>query len=223
MKVPVYSKAGKKKKEMVLNPDVFGARVNERLLQLVYRGYRRNLRHGTADTKVRKEVRGGGRKPWKQKGTGRARASSTRSPIWRGGGTVFGPHPRDYSVDMPRSMRRTALISAVSKKARQKNLVIVEDLNLESAKTKEFVEIIKSIPLQSKRTLCVVKEITPNLKRASKNVSWMAEICAAQDVNAYKVLHRAMLLIEMDAIAIVEERAAKKSRKKELSSVEGDK
>src|SRR4051812_39068901 len=101
MKAPLYSKEGKKQDEVVLNPEVFAARINRRLLELVRNAYSANLRHGTADTKTHKEVRGGGKKPWRQKGTGRARSGSTRSPIWKGGGVVFGPHPRSYYVAMP--------------------------------------------------------------------------------------------------------------------------
>ncbi len=150
MKVPVYSKEGKKKGEIVLNPEIYSRRVDKRLLELAKKAYSANLRRGTHDTKVRKEVRGGGRKPWKQKGTGRARAGSTRSPIWRGGGTIFGPHPRSYYVDMPNSMRRQALASALSHKAGEKNLFLVEDFKLASAKTKAWVEIIKAMPLKNK-------------------------------------------------------------------------
>src|SRR5574343_1491268 len=97
MKALLYSKEGKKKVEVVLNPAVYGVRINDRLLELVRNAYSANLRKGTVDTKTRGEVRGGGKKPWKQKGTGRARHGSPRSPIWVGGGTVFGPHPRDYA------------------------------------------------------------------------------------------------------------------------------
>ena len=105
MNAPLYSKAGKKQKDVELNAAIFGARVNRRLLALVDKALAANLRHGTASTKTRKDVRGGGKKPWKQKGTGRARAGSIRSPIWRGGGTVFGPHPRSYYVNLPRGMK----------------------------------------------------------------------------------------------------------------------
>src|SRR3989338_8326382 len=138
MKAQVYSKKGNKKGEVVLNPEIFAARVNKRLLELVANAYSANRRRGTADTKTRKEVRGGGKKPWKQKGTGRARHSSIRSPIWRGGGTVFGPHPRSYYVAMPQTMRRQALISALSFRGDQKNVFLLEDVNLETAKTKEW-------------------------------------------------------------------------------------
>ncbi len=208
MKATLYTKQGKKKGEVVLNPEIFAARVNERLLELVNKAYAANKRHGTADTKTRKEVRGGGKKPWKQKGTGRARASSIRSPLWRGGGTVFGPHPRKYSVKLPTAMKLSAIISALSLKGEQKNIFLLEDFKLESAKTKEWVEIIKALPLDGKKTLCVVKEIDTNLKRASQNVSELVKIKRASDVNAYEILRREKVVISEEALPVIEGRLA---------------
>ena len=206
MKVPLYSKQGKKKAEVVLNPEIYAAKVNERLLHLIQKAYAANLRHGTADTKTRKEVRGGGKKPWRQKGTGRARHGSIRSPIWKGGGTTFGPHPRDYFVSLPQSMRRQAIISALSLKADQKNLMLIEDVKLETPKTKEWVAIVTSLPLQNKRVLCVVKDIDSHLKRASRNVNRMVTLTRANDLNAYHILQREKILIEQDALPVIESR-----------------
>ncbi len=206
MKAPIYSREGKKKGEVVLNPEIFAARVNARLLELIRNAYSANLRRGTADTKVRKEVQGGGKKPWKQKGTGRARHGSTRSPIWRGGGTVFGPHPRSYYVALPRTMRRQALVSALSLKGVQKNLFLLEDFRLEAPKTKEWAEIVKSLPLDGKRALCVVREIGPNLARASQNMLNWIEVCEAKNVNAYDILQREKLILEENAVSIIEGR-----------------
>ena len=220
MKAIVYSKEGKKKGEVVLNPAIFAAQINSRLLELVRNAYSANLRHGTADTKVRKEVRGGGKKPWKQKGTGRARASSIRSPIWRGGGTVFGPHPRSYYVNMPRTMRRTALISALSLRGEQKNILILEDAKLDSPKTKEFAEIVKSLPLDGKRALCVVKEVEENLERASRNLSGLVEVRKASDLNAYDVLQKEKVILEEDAVAALEGRLLEDAHPVEIVEVE---
>lgn len=206
MKATLYSKAGKKKDEVVLNPEIFGAPVNHRLLELVQNAYSANLRRGTADTKTRKEVSGGGKKPWKQKGTGRARHGSTRSPIWKGGGTVFGPHPRSYYVNMPRAMRQSALISALSLRGDQKNLLLLEDVTLESAKTKEWVEVIKALPLEGKRALCVVSDFSENLQRASRNAANWVDVQRASDFNAYDVLQRPKILIEQNALAAIEKR-----------------
>ena len=206
MKAPVYSKEGKKKGELILNPEIYGARVNDRLLELVRNAYSANLRHGTADTKTRKEVSGGGKKPWKQKGTGRARHGSTRSPIWKGGGVSFGPHPRSYYVELPRTMKRAALISALSWRAAQKNLFVLEEVKLEKPKTRELVEIIGQLPLAEKRGLCVVKEIETNLERASRNITGLMEFCRARDVNAFHILQREKIAIEQDALPVIEAR-----------------
>jgi large subunit ribosomal protein L4 len=206
MKAPLYTKDGHKKKEVVLNPKIYAARVNQRLLELVKNAYAANLRHGTASTKKRCEVQGGGKKPWKQKGTGRARHSSTRSPIWVGGGIAWGPRPRSYYVALPNTMRRQALISALSLRGGQKKLMVLEDLKVASPKTKEWVEILKALHIQGKRALCVVKEIGVNLKRASRNVSRIVEVVAAKDLNAYHVLQQERILLEEDALPVIEAR-----------------
>src|SRR5512140_3823125 len=132
MKALLYSKEGKKKQEVVLNPEIYGVRTNDRLLELVRNAYSGNLRKGTVDTKTRGEVRGGGKKPWKQKGTGRARHGSIRSPIWVGGGTVFGPQPREYSYQIPRKMKALAIRSVLSDRARDGKVFVVDDLTFET-------------------------------------------------------------------------------------------
>ncbi len=206
MKAIVYSKDGKKKAEIDLNPELFEAKVNERLLRLVRKAYAANLRRGTAATKTRKEVRGGGKKPWKQKGTGRARVGSIRSPIWRGGGTVFGPHPRDYNVDLPLGMRLKAVISALSLRADESNLVLIENASLKEAKTKEWAGLLGGLPLNKKRALCVVNKIDEKLKRASRNMKTQVDIQEAQDLNAYHILQREKLIIAQDALPVIEKR-----------------
>jgi len=205
---------GKEKKEISLNKEIFGAPVNERLLKLVEKAMSANLRSGTASTKTRGEVRGGGKKPWKQKGTGRARAGSSRSPIWKGGGVAFGPRPRDYSVSLPEGMKKSALISALSLRAKEKNILCLEDTQLTAPKTKEFVKILRALPLEEKRTLCLVKELHPMLKRATQNLSGILKVEPARDVNAHHVLHWPKLLIEQDALAVIESRLLEKETKK---------
>ncbi|MEI7752750.1 MAG: 50S ribosomal protein L4, partial [Candidatus Omnitrophota bacterium] len=157
MKVLLYSKEGKKKQEVVLNPEIYGVRENDRLLELVRNAYSGNLRKGTVETKTRGEVRGGGKKPWKQKGTGRARAGSSRSPIWVGGGTVFGPHQRDYTVNLSKTIRNLALRVMLSKRAGEKNLILLEAVKFVTPKTKEFAVIAKALPVLKKRALYIVK------------------------------------------------------------------
>lgn len=211
-RVPVFSKTGKEKKEISLNEEIFGAPVNDRLLALVERGYAANLRRGTASTKTRGEVRGGGKKPWRQKGTGRARHGSIRSPIWKGGGVVFGPRPRDYSIPLPEGMKRKALVSALSLRVKEKNILLLEDTRLEAPKTKEFIKILRALPLDKKRTLCVVKENDPVLHRATRNLSRILEVKLARDLNAYHVLHWPKLLIEEEALPVIELRILQKDK-----------
>lgn len=206
MKAPLYSKEGHKKGEVILKPEIFGARVNARLLELVRNAYAANLRRGTASTKTRKEVRGGGKKPWKQKGTGRARHSSIRSPIWRGGGTTFGPKPRSYYVALPASMRRSAIISALSLKAQEKKLMVVEDFGLETPKTRELVGILNALKTRTRKTLCIVHELSGNLNRASRNLGPVLEIRKASDFNARDVLQKERLMIEQAAVLAIETR-----------------
>ncbi len=208
MKVLLYSKEGKKKQEVVLNPEIFGSRVNDRLLELVRNAYSANLRKGTVKTKTRGEVRGGGKKPWKQKGTGRARHGSTRSPIWVGGGTVFGPRPRDYTVSLSKAIRNAALKSMLSKRAGEKNLMLLETLKLETPKTREFAAIAKALPILEKRALYVVKEATPNLKRASRNMRERIEVKTAGEFSAYDVMQREKLVIDEAAVELIEKRLA---------------
>ena len=208
MKVLLYSKEGKKKQEVVLNPEIYGVRANDRLLELVRNAYSGNLRKGTVDTKTRGEVRGGGKKPWKQKGTGRARAGSSRSPIWVGGGTVFGPHQRDYTVNLSKTIRNLALRVMLSKRAEEKNLILLEAIKLETPKTKEFAAIAKALPVMKKRVLYIVKEATPNLKRASRNMRERIAVKEAAEFTAYDVMQRAKLVIDEAALELIEKRLA---------------
>ncbi len=206
MKAPLYSKEGKKKSEVVLNPKVFGVRVNQRLLNLIRNGYAANLRSGTAHTKTRGNVSGGGKKPWRQKGTGRARAGSNRSPLWKGGGTIFGPLTRDYSQHLSQSMRLAALASALSSKALDKKLVVLEEVKMNSPKTKEWVDLVKAQPLDGRRALCVVKTADENIRRASRNMREWIEVKEARNFTAYDVLQRDRLMIDQEALAVIDQR-----------------
>ncbi len=214
MKVLLYSKEGKKKQEVVLNPEIYGVRNNERLVELVRNAYSGNLRKGTVDTKTRGEVRGGGKKPWKQKGTGRARASSIRSPIWVGGGTVFGPHQRDYTVNLSKAIRNLALRVMLSNRAREKNVMLLETLKLETAKTKEFAAIVKALPILKKKAIYVVKEATPALKRAARNLREWIELRTAVELSAYDVMQREKVVIDEAAVDVIEKRLAVAAKEK---------
>jgi large subunit ribosomal protein L4 len=205
----VYSKNGKKSGELELNETVFGARVNERLLTLILTAYAGNQRRGTHDTKERDQVRGGGKKPWRQTGTGRARHSSRRSPLWRGGGKTFGPHPRDYDTHLPDGMKQKALVSALSLKQKEENLMFLEEASLKEPKTKELVGIINALGLKDSRTLYIADSVDEKLKRASRNLQDLFSVKLARDVNAYHILRRKKLLIEKQALATLEGRALK--------------
>lgn len=207
LKATLFGKDGKEAGEVELNEEVFGAPVNDRLLHLVVTAYAGNQRRGTHDTKGRAEVRGGGKKPWRQKGTGRARHSSRRSPIWKGGGVTFGPHPRSYDTKLSENMRRSALISALSLKKKEGSLSVLEDAHLKEPKTRELVGIIHALGLTGSRTLFVADSVDEKLKRASRNLKDLFSIKLARDVNAYDIFRRKRLLIEKEAIVTLERRA----------------
>lgn len=218
-KVPVYKLDGSQSGEMELPPAIFEATVNKRLLQLALVAYAGNQRRGTHDTKERKEVSGGGKKPWRQKGTGRARQGSTRAPQWRGGGTVFGPTPRDYDTKLSQAMREQALISALSSKRKEEHVMVIESMDLSEAKTKGLVRAIKAWKLDGVRTVCVVAQPGENLKRASRNLHEIFLVKRPGDLNAYHVMRRRQFLIEKAAITLLEKRLLESSKitsKKEL-------
>jgi len=207
LRLPVFKKNGEKSAEEVsLHPDIFQARVNMRLLHIVVTAYGANQRRGTHSTKERASVRGGGKKPWKQKGTGRARAGSSRSPLWRGGGTTFGPHPRDYSTKIPKALKQKALISALSHKLKEGNVRIVEDLVIEEPKTREVANILKALEIRKAKTLCVLPAVDGNLVRASRNLNYVISVKEARDVSAYHVMRKKNLLLGREALPVLEQR-----------------
>ena len=187
-----------------LDPQVFDGRVNKAVLYQVVRMYEANMRQGTASTKTRAVVSGGGRKPWKQKGTGRARAGSIRSPLWRGGGTVFGPHPRDYSYSLPQTVRNEALRSSVNSKLNNKSLLIADDIKVGTHKTKEFKKILASLKLDEK-ALFVLDKIDENLRLSSRNLKEVS-LKRAQDVTALDVLKAGKLVLTKESVAALEKR-----------------
>ena len=173
---------GKKVNDITLNETVWGIEPNDAVLYDAITLARNNQRQGTADTKTRSEVSGGGRKPWRQKGTGRARQGSTRAPHWPGGGVVFGPHPRSYAKKMNRKERRLALKSALAYKLLESKMVIVKDFALETNKTKEALSILKDLNV-SEKTLIVVDELTDNLILATRNIEGVI-LLEASEVNS---------------------------------------
>lgn len=181
----VYDIEKTKVAEVELNDDVFGADVNEHVLHEVVRMQLACRRQGTASTKTRSDVRGGGRKPWRQKGTGRARAGTSRSPIWRGGGTVFGPHPRDYSYKVPKKVRKAALKSALSMKVKEDKVIILRDFPMDEIKTKRFQEVLDRFELGT--ALFVLEEKNVILEKSSRNIK-AVKMMRSEGINVYDLL-----------------------------------
>src|SRR5574337_1131707 len=156
MEIPVYSKEGEKVDNLQLDEEKFGGPIRKRLLRDAVIMYEANKRQGTASTKTRGEVAGGGKKPWVQKHTGRARAGSIRSPLWKGGGVSFGPKPRDYSYAIPKKARKIALFSALTARVRDNELIVVEDLNFDTPKTKQMIRVLKALGINDEKCLIVI-------------------------------------------------------------------
>jgi large subunit ribosomal protein L4 len=202
-KVAVYDITGATTGEMELNDNVFGVDVNEALLHQAIVMQLASQRQGTHATKTRGLVRGGGRKPWRQKGTGRARAGSTRSPIWVGGGTVFGPQPRSYAFSMPRKARRAALKSALSSKVQAGELLVLESISFAEPKTKNVVKMLDSLKVDEK-ALIITGEQIDNVEKSARNIPGVKAIDAS-GLNAYDLLYHDKVLITKEAVARIEE------------------
>ncbi len=205
MKLNLISQSGNKLKEEVTLPDaVFSAPIREDLVSQYVRVYLANQRTGTSKIKTRGEVRGGGRKPWPQKGTGRARHGSIRSPIWVGGGTVHGPEePKKWSLKMPQKMRRKALFSALSAKAADKALKVVKKLKVDKPKTREIAEFLHKAGLDGK-ILLVLEETNENVLLSARNIPALNPIQAYQ-LNAYAVLNSDYVVFTKEALKVIEE------------------
>ena len=177
---------------------VFGVELNEALIHAAVKNYMANQRAGTVGTKTRGDVSGSGRKLWRQKGTGRARVASLRTPLWKGGGNVHGPQPRDWSYSLPKKMRRGALRSALSERLREGNLVVLDQFVLDAPKTKEFIEVLGTLGLAGK-TLIVEAPGNNNLVLAARNVQ-RAKIVRSSDLNIYDLLYHEKLVMSRAAV-----------------------
>jgi len=186
-----------------LKEEIFGVRTRPHLLHQAVVMQLNNRRAGTAATKSKGFVRGGGKKPWRQKGTGRARAGSTRSPIWVGGGTIFGPQPRDYSFRMPRRARKEALLSALSQKNRDGKIIIVDKLELEEAKTKLMVKALAELKVGS--ALIVIPRPDQKIERSSRNIP-VLKVLRVEGLNVYDLLRYEHLILTEEALKLIEER-----------------
>ena len=202
-KISVLNIKGEKVSDLQLNAEVWGIVPNDAVLYDAITLARNSMRQGTHDTKTRAEVSGGGRKPWRQKGTGRARQGSTRAPHWRHGGIVFGPHPRSYDKKMNRKERRLALKSALSYKCIDKELIVVDNFNLESNKTKDAIKVLENLKA-TKNILIVVDELTENVILATRNLDNVL-LLQADEINTLDVISADNMIITESAVKSIEE------------------
>lgn len=200
--VALYNIDGEQVGELALSEEIFGVEVHEPILHDAVVAQLAGRRLGTHDTKTRGEVSGGGRKPWRQKGTGRARAGTTRSPIWRKGGIVFGPHPRDYGYSLPRKVRRLALKSALSAKVNTGDILVLDALTLEGPKTKDMVKILGNLKVDDALLVTAAKD--ESIEKSARNIPNIKPT-VAQSLNVYDILAYNKLVITKDAVARVEE------------------
>ena len=204
MNAKIVGMDGSAKGEASLPDELFAQPVHEHLLWLSVKRHLGDQRQGNAKVKTRGEVSGGGRKPWRQKGTGRARSGSNTSPLWPGGGRAFGPKPRDYRTEMPRKQRRAALAAALSQKAGENAVTVIDSLTFAAPKTREMAEILKRLGLEAKRTLLVIGEPDPNVVRSCRNLKYLHTTLANQ-INPYELLQSEALLVTASGLAQMKE------------------
>ena len=197
----VYDIEKNKVSEIELNDAVFDVEVNKDVLYEVVKMQLASRRSGTADTKERGEISGGGKKPWRQKGTGRARAGTSRSPLWRGGGTVFGPQPRDYSYKVPKKVRKKALLSALTLKYRGNQLVILRDFPLAEIKTKNFLDVVKRF--EWGKVLFVLDKSYPVLEKSSRNLK-NVKMMRSEGINVYDLLKYEHVVLLEPSVKLIE-------------------
>ena len=200
--VSVYNIEGKEVGSIELNDAVFGVEVNEHLVHMAVVNQLANNRQGTQSAKTRSEVSGGGRKPWRQKGTGHARQGSTRSPQWTGGGVVFAPTPRDYSFKMNKKEKRIALLSALSSKVADNKIVVLDAFNLDEVKTKKFAEVMSNLKVD--KALVVIEGENKNVVLSGRNIPTV-KVSATNEINTYDVLKYETLVVTKAAVEKLEE------------------
>ena len=201
-KVSVYNMEGKQVGDIELNDAVFGVEVNNHLVHMAVVNQLANNRQGTQSAKTRSEVSGGGRKPWKQKGTGHARQGSTRSPQWTGGGIVFAPKPRDYSFKMNKKEKQLALKSALTSRVQENKFIVVDEIKLEEAKTKKFAEALNNLKVS--KALVVLNSNDANVVRSAKNIPTV-KTALTNTINVYDILKYDTVVIDKAAVATIEE------------------
>ena len=200
--VSVYNMEGKEVGTMELNDAVFGVEVNEHLVHMAVVQQLANNRQGTQKAKTRSEVRGGGRKPWRQKGTGHARQGSTRAPQWTGGGVVFAPVPRDYSFKINKKEKRAALKSALTSRVQENKLIVVDELKLDEIKTKKFAAVLKNLNVE--KALVVINDNDQNVVLSARNIPTV-KVAQTNSINVFDILKYSTLVVTKDAVATIEE------------------
>ncbi len=203
--VELINQKGEKIDSIELDDKIFATEVKEDLVQRVVVWQLARRRRGTASTKTRGQVRGGGSKPWRQKGTGRARAGTSSSPIWKGGGAVFGPHPRSYAFSLPKKIRKAALRSVLTSKLAEDKLTVVDKIELAEPKTKLFMEAFTDMGLDGKKTLFVTAEREESLHRSSRNV-YGVQVLPTAGLNVYDMLRYENVVLLADAVPVIQER-----------------
>ncbi len=209
--LPIYNTEGKEVDTVRLDAKVFDGIINEAVIHQAVSAYRANQRSGLASTKTRGEVSGGGRKPWRQKGTGRARVGSSRSPLWRHGGVIFGPHPRDFSYRLPDKIKNGALKSSLNAKVKEDNLIVLDSITLGSPKTQEVSRIFSNLKIKVNRRqdrhflLVLLEKIDEPLKCAMRNIRFL-DFNLASDTHAYEVLSHRRLIITKAALRTLSDR-----------------
>ncbi|MFD1207091.1 MULTISPECIES: 50S ribosomal protein L4 [Sporosarcina] len=202
-KVSVLSQTGSSVGDIELNEAIFGIEPNEAVLFEALVQQRSSLRQGNHKVKSRAEVAGGGRKPWRQKGTGRARQGSIRSPQWRGGGIVFGPTPRSYSYKLPKKVRRLALLSALSSKVREEEIIVLDALSFDAPKTKEFTKVLKDLSID-KKALFVTADLDETVALSARNIPGIS-VVTANGINVLDLVGHDKLVLTKDAVQKIEE------------------
>lgn len=200
--VGLFNKEGNKIEDIQLNDNIFAVEVNADAMHQVVVALLANKRQGTQSAKTRAEVRGGGIKPWRQKGTGRARQGSIRAPQWIKGGVVFAPKPRDYRMSIPKSMRRVAMLSALTSKVQNDEMVVLDSLTLEAPKTKEIVKVLNAF--NAKKTLIVTAEANETVYKSARNIEGVA-VLPVNNINVYDLLKYSKVIMTKDAVSKIEE------------------
>ena len=200
--VGLFNKEGNKIEDIQLNETIFAAEVNADAMHQVVVALLANKRQGTQSAKTRAEVRGGGIKPWRQKGTGRARQGSIRAPQWIKGGVVFAPKPRDYRMSIPKSMRKVAMLSALTSKVQNDEMVVLDSLTLEAPKTKEVVKMLNAF--NAKKTLIITAEANETVYKSARNIEGVA-VLPVNNINVYDLLKYPKVIMTKDAVSKIEE------------------